>query len=176
MGIRCDQTSPYHKLLVEQVRQEYEYLDVFKNKKEAELRLRYWLETFNLCAAQTSLVSTQKSCFRYGIQKCKGACCGEEKCESYNQRVAAIAESLRFPHENMLIIDKGKEVGEKSFVYVKEGVLQGFGYFTLHHQIKTISKIEARLIPITNNRDTRSVLLHFLTKKRYKKLINLAAQ
>ena len=176
MGIRCDQNAPYHTLIIEQVRQEHDYLDVFKNKKEAESRLRYWLETYDLCASHTSLNTTQQNCFRYSIQKCKGACCGEEKCESYNQRVAAIAESLRYPHKSMLIIDKGKKVGEQSFVYINAGTLQGYGYFSLHHQIKTIANIEARLIPIDDNRDTRAILLHFLRKKRYQKVINLAAE
>ena len=74
----------------------------------------------------------------------------------------------------MLIIDKGKKVSEKSFIYIKEGIFQGYGYFQLNHQIKTIDKIEARLLPIENNRDTQAVIRSFLRKERYQKLINLA--
>lgn len=174
MGIRLDRSTPYHQLMIEQVRQEEDYLDVFKNKKEAEGRLRYWIEEHELCAQQTSFARRQSSCFLHGVGKCKGACLGEEKCEAYNLRVQAVADSLLYPHENMLIIDKGKKVSEKSFIFIKEGTFQGFGYFQLNHQINTLAKIEARLLPIEDNRDTQAVIRSFLKKERYQKLINLA--
>ena len=174
MGIRLNTSTPYHQLLIEQVRQEQEYLDVFKNKKEAEGRLRFWIKKFELCAQHTSLASGASHCFDYGIDQCKGACIGDEKCDSYNARLASVEDSLRYPYPDMLIIDRGKNVNEKSFIYIKNNVFQGYGYYQLNHQINTVEKIEARLIPIEDNRDTRAVLLSFLRKERFKKLINLA--
>ena len=174
MGIRLDKNTPYHQLIIEQVRHDVSYIAVFKNKKEAEGRLRFWIEEYNLCTQHTSFASHQKSCFRYGIDKCKGACIGEEKCEVYNQRSLAIIESLKYPYPNMLVIDQGKKVGEKSFIYIKDGVFQGYGYFQLNHQIKTLDKIQNRLISIEDNRDTQAVIHSFLRKERYQKLINLA--
>jgi DNA polymerase-3 subunit epsilon len=177
MGIRLNTATPYHQLLIEQVKDEYTYLDVFKNKKEAEGRLRFWLEEFRLCGQHTSFsISNRAHCFRYDMNACNGACKGEEKCEAYNERVKAVADSLLYPYQNMLIIDKGKSKSEKSFIYIKEGVFQGYGYFQLNHQIKTIATIEKRLIPIENNRDTQAVLRSFLRKERYQKLINLAEE
>ena len=64
-------------------------------------------------------------------------------------------------------------MSEKSFIYIKKGVFQGYGYYQLNHQIKTTDKIEARLLPIENNRDTQAVIRSFLRKERYQKLINL---
>ena len=174
MGIRRDESSPYQRLLVEQVRQDLDYLDVFKNKKEAEGRLRFWIEEFSLCAQHTSFARPQGACFRKGIDQCQGACVGEERCDNYNVKVQAVADSLRYPYDDFLIIDKGKSVGEKSFIYIKEGVFQGYGYFQLNHQIKNLDKIEARLIRIENNRDTQAVIRSFLRRERYQKLINLA--
>ena len=174
MGIRRDESSPYHRLLIEQVRQDADYLDVFKNKKEAEGRLRFWIEEFSLCAQHTSFARAQGACFRKGIDKCEGACLGEERCDDYNKRVQAVADSLLYPYDDFLIIDKGKSVGEKSFIYIKDGVFQGYGYYQLNHQIKSLDKIEARLIRIENNRDTQAVIRSFLRRERYQKLINLA--
>ncbi len=136
--------------------------------------MRFWIEEFELCAQQTSFARQQTACFRYKLEKCKGACLGKEKCEAYNQRVKAVADSLHYPYNDMLVIDKGKKVSEKSFLYIKAGVFQGYGYFQLNHQIKTIEKIEARLLPIEDNRDTQAVIRGFLRKGRYQKLINLA--
>ena len=174
MGIRRDESSPYQRLLIEQVRQDTDYLDVFKNKKEAEGRLRFWIEEFSLCAQHTSFARAQGACFRKGVDKCEGACVGEERCDDYNTKVQAVAESLLYPYDDFLIIDKGKSVGEKSFIYIKEGVFQGYGYFQLNHQIKSLDKIETRLIRIENNRDTQAVIHSFLRRERYQKLINLA--
>ena len=174
MGIRRDESSPYQRLLIEQVRQDLDYLDVFKNKKEAEGRLRFWIEEFSLCAQHTSFARPQGACFRKGIDQCQGACVGEERCDNYNVKVQAVADSLRYPYDDFLIIDKGKSIGEKSFIYIKEGVFQGYGYFQLNHQIKNLDKIEARLIRIENNRDTQAVIRSFLRRERYQKLINLA--
>ena len=174
MGIRRDESSPYQRLLIEQVRQDADYLDVFKNKKEAEGRLRFWIEEFSLCAQHTSFARAQGACFRKGIDKCEGACVGEERCDDYNSKVQAVADSLLYPYDDFLIIDKGKSVGEKSFIYIKDGVFQGYGYFQLNHQIKSSGKIEARLIRIENNRDTQAVIRSFLRRERYQKLINLA--
>lgn len=75
----------------------------------------------------------------------------------------------------MLIIDKGKTKGEKSFIYIKNTVFQGFGYFNLNHQIKTIDSIEKRLIPIKNNRDSQALIRGFIGRNRYKKIIDLDA-
>lgn len=174
MGIRLNKKTPYHQLLVEQVRQEHEYLEVFKNKKEAEKKLFYWITEYELCAQHTSLSSAKKHCDRYQMKACKGACVAEEKCEHYNARIQELMDQLEYPYENMLIIDKGKKGDEKSFVYIREGVFQGYGYFKLNHQINAIDKIENRLIPIENNRDTQAVIRSFLRKERYQKLINLA--
>ena len=114
------------------------------------------------------------ACFRKGIDKCEGACVGEERCDDYNTKVQAVADSLLYPYDDFLIIDKGKSMGEKSFIYIKDGVFQGYGYFQLNHQIKSLDKIEARLIRIENNRDTQAVIRSFLRRERYQKLINLA--
>ena len=173
MGIRLDKTTPYHRLLIEPVVHERQYLEVFKNKKDANRKLRMWIETFELCESQTSLGNPNKACFGHRIKECKGACVGDESTKVYNKRLFVIQKELDYPLSNILIIDKGKAQGEQSFIYIKDSVFQGYGYFKLNHQIKTIDAIEKRLIPIENNRDTQAVIRSFLRKQRYKKIIDL---
>ena len=173
MGIRLDETTPYHRLIIEPVIHERQYLEVFKNKKDANRKLRIWIDTFELCESQTSLGNPNKACFGHGIKVCKGACVGDESTKAYNKRLENIQNELAYPLSNMLIIDKGKAQGEQSFIYIKESVFQGYGYFKLNHQIKTVEAIEKRLIPIDNNRDTQAVIRSFLRKQRYKKIIDL---
>lgn len=173
MGIRINHSSPYHNLVVEPVNQEKQYLEVFKNKRNANRKLRTWLEEFNLCEGKTSLGNSEKACFGHGIKKCNGACVGDESPKVYNQRILEIENKLRYPHSNMLIIGKGKRKGEQSFIFIKNNVFQGYGYYSLNHQIKTINAIEKRLIPIKNNRDSQALIRSFIGKKQYKKIIDL---
>ena len=150
-------------------------MEVFKNKKTANRKLRFWLDEFTLCESKTSLGNPKKVCFGHGIKKCNGACLGNESSQVYNKRILKIEKSLRYPHKNMLIIDKGKTKGEKSFIYIKNTLFQGYGYFNLNHQIKTIDAIEKRLIPIKNNRDSQALIRGFIGRNRYKKIIDLDA-
>lgn len=174
MGIRLSTATPYHHLIVEQVRNDQDYLEVFKNKKAALEKLRIWRDTFQLCLQQSSQKQGTGSCFEYKINNCLGACVGEEGLQSYNDRVAQIQSLLHYPYPSFLMIDQGKNDSEKSFVLIHEGVFRGYGFYTLNHQIRDMKTIMKRLIPMENNPDTEAVIRSFLQKKRFKKLINLA--
>jgi DNA polymerase-3 subunit epsilon len=75
----------------------------------------------------------------------------------------------------MLLIDKGNATSEKSFIFIQNFVFQGYGYFKLNHQIKTIKAIKARLTPIENNRDTQAIVRSFIRREKYKKILDLDA-
>ena len=175
MGIRLDITTPYHRLIIEPVIHDKDYLEVFKNKKDANRKLLWWIENFTLCKSQTSLGNQNKACFGHGIKECKGACVGDEPTKTYNKRLIKIRKSLDYPHKNMLLIDKGNATSEKSFIFIQNSVFQGYGYFKLNHQIKTIKAIKARLTPIENNRDTQAIVRSFIRREKYKKILDLDA-
>jgi DNA polymerase-3 subunit epsilon len=46
----------------------------------------------------------------------------------YNERAAKILASYQLPHENFILLDKGRKAGEQSFVWVKNGRYAGFGF------------------------------------------------
>ncbi len=175
IGICLNTTKPYYKLIIEPVIHDKDYLEVFKNKKDANRKLREWIEKFTLCESHTSLGNPNKTCFRHGIKKCKGACVSAEQTKTYNKRLFKITESLEYPFKNMLLIDKGNCNGEMSFVFIQGSVFQGYGYFKLYHQIKTTIAIKARLTPIENNRDTEAIVRNFIRREKYKKIIDLDA-
>ncbi len=173
VGIRVDTTSPYHKLIIEDIKQEHTYLQVFKNRSDATKKLELWIEEFTLCENLTSLKKTKNACFAYGLKKCNGACLENEAPQEYNTRLLGIEERLQYPHKHMLIVDKGKSVDEKSFILIEDNTFKGYGYFKLNHQIKTLEAVKKRVISIDNNRDTQAIVQNFMQQKRYKKIINL---
>ncbi len=48
-----------------------------------------------------------------------------------------------FQYPNMLIIDKGRSIDEKSVILIKNKKYVGYGYFTLNYQINNIEILES---------------------------------
>jgi len=173
MGVRIDYQEPYPKLILEQIKKEHNYLNVYKNKKAAKAAVFRWMDQFGICIHKTSLIKSEKACFNQSIGKCEGACIGVETPEVYGKKVDALIESITYPYPDFLLIEKGRKNGEKSFVYVANGHFVGYGYFELNHQIKSKKQIQSRLIPIQDNPDAKKLINSFIFRKKYLKLIPL---
>ena len=173
MGIRVDQSDDFHTLVLEQVKSGVEYISVFKNQKAGRICLQNWCSEHRICLQKTSLKTSDGPCFNQGIDGCDGACVGTENSEQHNEKIKSLMDSHAFPHADFLIITKGREKGEKGFLYIQENSFQGYGYYELNHQIKWTKEILSRLIPMSHNNDTKKIIHGFLRRKNYLKLIHL---
>jgi DNA polymerase-3 subunit epsilon len=111
--------------------------------------------------------------FQHGLKKCDGACIGSESAEAYREKVNTLLATFRYPYSDFLIVSQGRKTGESSFVYIKDKVFCGYGYFELNHQIKDDKQISSRLVSMENNPDVEKLIRSFLSRKRYNKLIPL---
>ena len=59
-------------------------------------------------------------------------------------------------------------------MWVEEERFKGYGFFELHHQIKTVDRIAQRCIAVEHNPDCAALIRSFLGKKKYQKLIPLS--
>jgi DNA polymerase-3 subunit epsilon len=173
MGIRVDYTSKYPHLISEQVRKEYDYISVFKNQKSAKSTLLKWSEEYRICLQKTSLSKNQNACFNHKLKKCDGACVNDESPEQYQQKIESIITDYHYPETNFLLTERGRTKGEFSFIYIKDNLFKGYGYYELNHQIKNQRLIETRMIPMEENPDVKKLILSFLRRKKYLKLISL---
>ena len=71
------------------------------------------------------------------------------------------------------MIDSGRKIDEKSFVYVQDNIIQGYGYYELNHQIKSPDKIKNRLVKINHNQDAYTILHNYIKAKKHHALIEL---
>lgn len=55
---------------------------------------------------------------------------------------------IKIENRNELWLSEGRTLGEKSFLVIQNGVLTSFGFYELHHQIKTWDKIQKLKIDI----------------------------
>ena len=173
VGIKIEENSNYLKLNVEQVKKNENYINVFKNKKLAELSLAKWKDDFGICLKKTSLNNTQMDCFNSKLEQCNNDHHCNESPEKYNLKINNLIRSLDYPYSDFLIIEKGRKNGENSFVFIENKKLNGYGYFDLNHQIKNKSQIKNRIISVNENHDAKKLICTYLSRKKYLKLIHL---
>lgn len=173
MGIRIDQETAYHQLILEQVRNSREYLVVFKNSRVAKHVLTQWIEDHQLCFKHSSLQDSEGACFAYKNDQCKGACLEEESTQSYNDRLHQLQHKNNYPHDHFLMIGSGRKDGEYSFIYIDNQCFKGYGFYELNHQIKNKEKILNRMIAMEDNSDCRTLILSHIKKNKFRKLIPL---
>ena len=119
-----------------------------------------------------SLYDSKKECFQYNLKECKGACINQESVESYNERVQNCIKSLSFENKNMIIIDRGRNINERSAVLVENGLFKGYAFFDLNYQITNPDILKNILIPMENNRDVQRIIQAYIRKKKALKIIH----
>ena len=128
-------------------------------------------EKYNLCQKLNGLYETQNGCFQHKINECNGACLGKETPEVYNQRVEEFLNEMSFNNQNKIIVDRGRKINERSAVLIENGIYKGYCFFDLNYQINNMEVFKNILIPMQNNRDTRSIIQGYLRKNRVQKII-----
>ncbi|MDO6517054.1 exonuclease domain-containing protein [Zobellia uliginosa] len=129
---------------------------------------------YQLCDKLNGISEAQKNCSNYDTGECLGACIKKEAVETYNQRVNDAVQKYSLNHKNVVIIDKGREIGEYSAVLIKNGDFKGFGYYDLNHQINNIHILESIIAPMQGNENTAHIIENYIRKKRGLKIIELS--
>lgn len=103
-------------------------LQVFKSRGDALKALEHWIDRFELCASYCGLNKTGTHCFEHYIKRCKGVCAGTETVADYNLRINTALQRYSYPHENCIILEKGRSADEYSFIKILNYKFQGYGY------------------------------------------------
>ena len=128
-------------------------------------------EKYNLCQKLNGLYETQNGCFQHKINECNGACLGKETPEVYNQRVEEFLTEMAFENNNMIVVDRGRKVSERSAILIENGIYKGYCFYDLNYQITNVEVLKNILIPMQNNRDTRTIIQSYLRKNKVMKII-----
>lgn len=145
-------------------------ITTFTNRQSAKSFIYNISEKYELCHKLVGLDKTNTSCFKYEIRECSGACILEEPADSYNNKVNQVIDLLSYENKNMLIIDRGRYIDEKSVVVIENGVFKGLGFFDLNHQINNSDVLLSLITPMSNNKDNRHIIQSYVrrNKKRLK--------
>ena len=137
-------------------------LTYFSSRRDATKYLDQLCELNDLCQKFCHLHTADSACFNYTIKKCRGACVSDEQSIDYNSRVSRATAQFQLSNESFFLIESGRAKGEKSIIYVENGLLRGFGhapYYSSRHHPRTWKRF---ISMESDDRDTRSILSVYL--------------
>ena len=127
---------------------------------------------YHLCQKLTGLYQTKKECFQYKIKECDGACIGEITPEIYNLRVQQFISENSFENKSMVLIDRGRNVNERSAILIENGIYKGYAYYDLNYQITNIDILKNILVPMQHNRDVKNIIQSYVRKSKSLKTLH----
>ncbi len=149
------------------------HITTFNTRQSGRHFLEKMVEQFNLCQKLSGLYKTNTSCFQYEVKNCEGACIQKESPENYNKRVQQLIDKYSYKNKNMIIVDQGREVDERSAILIQNGIFKGFGFYNLNHQINNPEILESIITPMENNRDQQHIIQSYMRKNKRLKIIEL---
>ncbi len=78
---------------------------------------------------------------------------------------------IEFSNENLLVIDKGRNVGEKSVLLIEKNEFRGFCFTDLGYQINNLEILRNLISPMEDSIHNRSIIKKYLQKHHVEKLI-----
>ncbi|KJJ39530.1 MAG: exonuclease [Aequorivita sp.] len=164
----------YINLKIEKADGRKKAISTFSNYQQAKSALFRITEENQLCQKLTGLYETKKQCFNYSINECYGACVNKEPAAEYNNRVQAFLEQHANENQNLLIIDRGRDVEERSVILIENGKFKGYGFYNLNYQINNPEILKSIINPMQDSRDVRHIIQNYLRKNKVLKTINLS--
>ena len=163
----------YMVLTAEKVDPKKKPITTFNSLQGAVDFLHLIRDEFQLCNKINGLLHAKQHCSHYSENQCLGGCINKEPVENYNKRVEELIEKYSLRNKNILIMDKGREIGERCGILIKNGTVRGFGYFTLNHQINNRQILESIITPVEHNDNTSHIITSYLRKKKGIKIVEL---
>jgi DNA polymerase-3 subunit epsilon len=146
-------------------------VSVFTSKEKTKSKLYSLVETYGLCQKLSGLYETEGACFHYQVGICRGACCGNESAEDYNERVTKATEEFIFTRRNFFIIDKGRDIEERCAVKIVNGKYAGYGYFNINDMGFGLTAVHECIQTSADNRDIQVILKQYLKNNRVERII-----
>ncbi len=148
-------------------------ITAFASAQEGKNALFRITLSYQLCQKLTGLYQSKDVCSQHANNECDGACVGKISSEDYNSRVQTFIDKNLFENKSMIIVDKGRKISEHSAILVEKGVFKGYAFYDLNYQIHNPNVLKNILVPMTNNRDTRTFIQSYLRKNRVIQIINI---
>ncbi len=166
-------TNGYINLKIEKADEGKNAIITFSNYQQAKMFLFKITEEFRLCQKLNGIHKTTSNCFLFSIKQCNGACIGDESPKVYNKRLLDFIEKNSYKNQSILIIDRGRDIDERSVILIKDGIYKGYGFYNLNYQINNPEVLKSIITPMPDNRDAQHILQVYLRKNKVLKIVKL---
>lgn len=128
---------------------------------------------FELCDKINGTSEAKTNCGNYEDGKCYGACINKENVDTYNARVQQAITKYATNNKNIVIVDKGRDIGEYCAILIQNGQFKGLGFYDLNHQLNNIHILESLITPMKGDLNTKHIIETYLRKRRVIKILEL---
>ncbi|WP_419211723.1 exonuclease domain-containing protein [Maribacter sp. X9] len=163
---KVENKDGYDSLKIMPFRECKDPLGLFNGIFSAKNHLYKITKEFDLCEKVNGISEARGNCSGYDEGTCKGACLKKEDQATYNDRVRAATSKYNLKDKNVVLVDKGREIGEQSAILIRNGSLVGFGFCDLNYQINNMHILETLITPMNGTRDANFLIESYLRKKR----------
>lgn len=170
---RFTDDNGYINLKIDHIDGRKKAITTFSNYQSGKQFMFKAIENYELCPKLVGFDTSKTSCFKYHIDECKGACIKEESPADYNLRIQELILNNSYENRDLLIIDKGRALDERSVLLIENGVFKGLGYYDLNFQIINKKVLESIITPMEDNKDAWHIIKSYLRKNKQVKIIEL---
>ena len=89
----------------------------------------------------------------------------------YNLKINSKITVIEFSNDNLLVVDKGRNIGEKSVILIENSEFKGICFVDLSYQLNNIEVLRKLISPMENSHHNRKTIKNYLQKYQVEKLI-----
>lgn len=147
-------------------------LSLFTSRDNVRAKLEQMIHEYELCQKLCGMYDTEGPCFHRQVSLCRGACSGEEKPSSYNERAMQALDEFIFTGRSFFIIDRGRNQEERCAVKITNGKFSGYGYFNINDVGFGLTAIHDCIKSAADNRDIQIIIKGYLRNHKVERIID----
>jgi len=89
----------------------------------------------------------------------------------FNKNSKPTIEYTKYSNKNMILVDKGRVISEKSVVLIENNDYQGFGYTDLENQINNLEILKNLITTGNSHKDQNNTIIKYLKNQTVEKII-----
>lgn len=132
----------------------------YYNRDSVKQTLQHFCEEHDLCRKHCGLESIKGPCSKYRVNNKMCVCSGGESIDHYNRRFTHGFQRLKNRKSRRIYKLKGRNVREDAFVYIVNGIYEGYGFIPKDDPIETVGDILGYLKTGTNSYETSRIVNH----------------
>ncbi len=96
-----------------------------------------------------------------------------ENNENQNSKIEEVTNKYSIDKRSIVVLDRGRELGEQSAILIKNGQLSGFGFIDLNYQLNNIHILESIITSMQGDEHSTFIIESYLRKRNRIKIIEL---